>query len=91
MKWHILCHFMSEWNKSIKIRISEYQVTPFWKQVRYLKLKWLEEDLNPKPPSLETKTDPFSQNDQIIELCCDYTITVYGGIDCEILSCHIRG
>ena len=78
---------MSEWNKSIQLIISGFQGTPFSKKVRYHKVKWLQKELNPQP----TKTAPFSQTDQIIELYCDYTIIVYGGIDCEILSYHIRG
>lgn len=78
---------MPEWNKSIKVIISKFQGTPFSKKVRYLKVKWLQGDLNPQP----TKTGPFSQNDQIIELYCNYTKIVYGGKDCETLSYHIRG
>ena len=46
------------------------------------KLQWLQLDSNPQPLSSKTNTQPFSQTDQMIELCCDYLyvrtyLTVY--------------
>ena len=52
--------------------IYTYQETPCSKQAPYLKLKWLQQNTNPKPFSLETNTQPFSKIGQMIELCCEY-------------------
>ena len=34
--------------------------------------KWQQGDLNPQQISSQENTHPFSQTDQMIELCCDY-------------------
>ena len=60
---------------SCDVRISEcihtlylpqYQGTPYSKQARYLKFKWLQQDKNPKPLNSLTNTQTFGQ---IILLC----------------------
>ena len=43
-------------------------------QTRNLKLKWLQLDSNPRPISSWANIKPFSQTDQMIELCCKYFI-----------------
>ena len=46
-------------------------------QTRNLKLKWLQLDSNPLPISSWANTKPFSQTDQMIELCCEYFIYLF--------------
>ena len=52
--------------------LPEYQGTPCWKQVRNLKIKWLELDSNQEPHSSEMNTEPFGQTGQMIELFSEY-------------------
>ena len=42
-------------------KLPKFQGTPCSKQAQYLKFKWLQRDSNPKPLSLETNIQPFSQ------------------------------
>ena len=35
-------------------------------------IKWLQWDSNAQPLSSKTNTQPFSQTNQMIELCCEY-------------------
>ena len=67
--YHVAYKFQSECTLCI---LHECQGAPGLKQVPYLKFKWQRRDSNPQPPSSETNTQPFSQTDQIIELCCEH-------------------
>ena len=42
------------------------------KEAPYLKFKWQQRDSNPRPLSLLTNTQPFSQTGRMIKLCCEY-------------------
>ena len=52
--------------------LPERQGSPCLKQASYLKFKWERYDLNPQPLSSLTNTQPFSQTDWMIKLCCEY-------------------
>ena len=67
--YHVAYKFQSE---STLCSLHECQGAPCLKQVPYLKFKWQWRDSNPQPPSSETNTQPFSQTDQISELCCEH-------------------
>ena len=41
-------------------------------QARYLKVKWLQQDLNSQALSMLTNTEPFGETDQMIELSYEY-------------------
>ena len=79
---------------SCHVRISEWiytlyfdscQGTPCSKQARYLKSQ--QRDLNRHSLSLETNTQPFSQTDQMFELCCDYLTVRCIWLYVIIMSC----
>ena len=61
---------VSEWIHTLYL--PECQGTPYSKQLRYLKFKLLQRNSNPQPLSLKTKTQPFGQIHQMIEVNCDF-------------------
>ena len=65
------CHIhVSRWIHIL--HLPKVHKTPCLKQVRNLKFKWLQLDLNSEPLSLSTNTKPFGQSGQMIELCSEY-------------------
>ena len=65
------CHIhVSRWIHILQL--PKVHKTPCLKQVRNLKFKWLQLDLNSEPLSLSTNTKPFGQSGQMIELCSEY-------------------
>ena len=65
------CH-VRVWEWIHTLQLPECQGTPFSKQAPYLKINWLQRDLNPQPLSSWTNTQPFGKTGQMIELCCEY-------------------
>ena len=65
--YHATYEFQSE---STLYILPKCQGTPCSKQAGYLKSQ--QRDSNRHPLSLETNTQPFSQTDRMVDLCCDF-------------------
>ena len=68
--------------------LPECQGTPWSKQVRYLKFKWLQLDSNPQPLCSERNTHPLGQTVQMNELCCEYLSVPCIWLYVLVLSCN---
>ena len=70
--WHVIIMSRTHFRVNLHATVAWMLRTPCSKQRRYLKFAWNQRDSNATWSSPQTKTQPFSQNGQIIEPCCEY-------------------
>ena len=89
-KW-LNCEYLSVWCiwPCVVIMSHMHFWGTLWSRRVILKIKWLQQDLNPQPLSLKMNTQPFSHTDKMIELRCVY-LYVWCIWLCVLIMSHVQ-